>query len=105
MLLPEFLADAIEYNQRDSRVKVEGAADWQAVCLSVTDTGVGAVRGQQPHGFEEIRRVKGRGTIGVNGTGADLPIRGKHAKQLNGQVTLWSEQGGRRRSPPSCPAI
>ncbi len=105
MLLPGFLADAIEYNQRDGRVKVEGAADGQAVCLSVTDTGVGAVRGQQPHGFEEIRRVKDRGTIGVGRTGAGLPICWKSAEQLDGQITLSSGVGGAQRSPRSCPAI
>ena len=105
MLLPGFLADAIEYNRRDGRVKVEGAADGQAVCLSVTDTGVGAVRGQQPHRFEEIRRVKDRGTIGVARPGAGLPIRWKSAEQLDGRITLSSGVGGAQPSPRSCPAI
>jgi len=93
MVLSNLIANAIQYNRTGGQVRVTGAADQQAVSLSVADTGVGIAPEHQPHVFEEFYRVKGATTAGTSGTGMGLAICKRIAEELGGQITLTSELG------------
>ncbi len=85
--------NAIKYNRPGGSVEMRVEQEENAVCLRVTDTGIGIPYAHQKRVFERFYRVDKSHSKEIGGTGLGLSIV-KHGAQFHGaQLTLESQVG------------
>jgi two-component system phosphate regulon sensor histidine kinase PhoR len=86
--------NGIKYNRDHGRVTVAIRHEGSAVCLAVTDTGIGIPLDEQERVFERFYRVDKSRNSETGGTGLGLSIV-KHGAQLHGAaISLESSAAG-----------
>jgi hypothetical protein len=93
MLLGNLVGNGVKYNRPGGRVTVGMAADGGEIVVSVTDTGLGIPRESQERLFEEFYRVRTPATQDIPGTGLGLAICKKIVSELQGAISVVSEEG------------
>lgn len=91
-VLLNLLSNALKFTPEQGRIDVEAAVRDGAAEISVTDTGVGIVPGDQPAVFEEFRQV-GAAAKKIEGTGLGLAISKKFIELHGGKIWVRSELG------------
>ena len=88
-VLRNLLDNAIQYTPAGGRVEVTASAQDSFVLVTVSDTGIGIPRSDQPRIFERFYRVDAARSREVGGTGLGLSIA-KHIVEAHGGK-IWVE--------------
>lgn len=88
-VLRNLLDNAIQYTPAGGRVEVKASSDSSFVVVTVSDTGIGIPRSDQPRIFERFYRVDVARSREVGGTGLGLSIA-KHVVEAHGGK-IWVE--------------
>ncbi|MGB2837326.1 MAG: response regulator [Candidatus Sulfotelmatobacter sp.] len=91
-ILYNLLSNAVKFTPKGGQISIECVDDWDFVCVSVTDSGIGIRAEDQEVIFDEFRQGEGRAN-GHEGTGLGLAITRRLVEQQGGQITLQSELG------------
>jgi signal transduction histidine kinase/CheY-like chemotaxis protein len=93
-ILRNLLSNALKFTER-GEVRVGARLDPAGthITFSVTDTGIGIARQDQPRIFEEFAQLEHRLQRDVKGTGLGLPLSRRLAELLGGTLTVTSEAG------------
>lgn len=89
-ILSNLCENAIKYNKKEGKVKVQVSNYPKEVCLSVSDTGIGISKEEQTRIFERFYRVDKSHSKEVGGTGLGLSIVKHGVKLHNGEITIDS---------------
>src|SRR5206468_4533359 len=93
-ILRNFISNALKFTEHgEIRVSANLNSSADAVCFSVTDTGIGIPKEQQELIFQEFTQVPNPLQKHVKGTGLGLPLTKKLAALLGGSVGVESEPG------------
>ncbi|UCC55880.1 MAG: hypothetical protein JSU75_11120, partial [Gammaproteobacteria bacterium] len=98
LILVNFLSNAVKFTETGG-VKVhlqscnEETAGRYAVCISVSDTGIGIPAGKQEVIFEAFKQADGSTSRRFGGTGLGLTISRELAQLLGGEISIESEAG------------
>jgi signal transduction histidine kinase len=93
--ISNLLDNAVKYSPEGIRVRCRLAiVDYNAVALTITDTGVGIPPGHIKRIFHRFYRVPGRSMMTIKGTGLGLFIVRSIARQHGGDVTAASPGTG-----------
>ena len=92
-LLYNLCDNAIRYNVRGGRVRVEVHPVRDRVIVRVQDTGIGISKENQAHVFERFYRVDKSRSKATGGTGLGLAIVKHIAAKHNAKISLQSELG------------
>lgn len=85
--------NAIRYNNKGGKVKIEVKKREKQCVLVVTDTGIGISKENQARVFERFYRVDKSRSKGTGGTGLGLAIVKHIIAQHNAQLEIQSEEG------------
>jgi PAS domain S-box-containing protein len=102
-ILYNLLSNAVKFTPKGGRIDIDCAESESAVCISVTDTGIGIGAEDQKLVFEEFRQVEGN-TAASEGTGLGLAITKRLVEQQGGKISLESEPGKGSRFTFTLPA-
>ena len=96
-ILKNFMSNALKFTESGSitlhfHKNTEDKSD-KAVCVSVTDTGIGIQENKQAEIFEAFQQADGSISRKFGGTGLGLSISRELAKLLGGKITLNSKAG------------
>jgi len=92
-LVTNLVSNAIKYNRPDGTVTIRGTHDRTHIELRVSDTGIGIAEGDLPHLYDEFfRATRGKEHCAV-GTGLGLSIVRAVVRQLDGDISVRSEEG------------
>ncbi|MCF8368268.1 MAG: response regulator [Bacteroidales bacterium] len=104
-IIKNFTANAIKYTEEGS-VKIKlgtpdekldlsnsGLKHKEAICISVSDTGIGINKEKQELIFEAFRQADGTTSRKYGGTGLGLSISKNLAQLLGGEIQLFSKNG------------
>jgi two-component system phosphate regulon sensor histidine kinase PhoR len=92
-ILQNLLDNAIQYTPAGGQIMVSASADADEVTFTVSDTGIGIPRADQPRIFERFYRVDVARSREVGGTGLGLAIA-KHLVEVHGgRIWVESEVG------------
>ncbi|MFO1327854.1 MAG: PAS domain S-box protein [Rubrivivax sp.] len=91
-VLNNLVANAIKYNRRGGRVRLEARRDGDQVCVEVSDTGLGLGPEQRAQLFQPYNRL-GAESLGIEGTGLGLLIARELAQAMGGQLQVDGEAG------------
>ena len=92
-VLTKLLTNAVKYNRPGGSVRVQVGRDGSsAVCVAVTDTGLGMDSAQQARLFQPYDRL-GREGSGIEGTGIGLVITQRLLELMGGTLAVRSEIG------------
>jgi len=93
-ILRNFISNALKFTEiGEIRVSANLNSSADAVCFSVTDTGIGIPKEQQEVIFQEFTQVPNPLQKNVKGTGLGLPLTKRLADLLGGRVAVESELG------------
>lgn len=92
-LLTNLLNNAIKYNVKGGKVKLDARRQDGFIRIEVRDTGMGISKEALPHIFDEFYRVKNERTRFISGTGLGLSIVKKIVTSYFGQIDVESEEG------------
>jgi two-component system phosphate regulon sensor histidine kinase PhoR len=88
-VLQNLLDNAIQYTPSGGQIMISASANGTEVTFTVSDTGIGIPRADQPRIFERFYRVDAARSREVGGTGLGLAIA-KHLVEVHGG-RLWVE--------------
>jgi len=97
-MLMNLIGNAIRYNIQGGKVDINIAETWESerdsFCrITVSDTGIGIPRNEQPHIFERFYRVEQSRGRKTGGAGLGLSIVKHIVRYHNGSINLKSEPG------------
>ncbi|MDB5350545.1 MAG: sensor histidine kinase [Planctomycetota bacterium] len=92
-ILDNLIDNALKYTPGGGRVAVSCQATEDLAILTVTDTGLGIPRDDQPRVFERFYRVDKARSRELGGTGLGLAIVKHLTQSLGGQITVESRVG------------
>lgn len=96
-VISNFLSNAIRFTERGSvDIRLDGAAargSAQALCLSITDTGIGIPAEAIGKLFRPFSQVESPEHANTGGTGLGLSIAQSLVRKMGGEITLESEPG------------
>jgi signal transduction histidine kinase/DNA-binding response OmpR family regulator len=103
-ILYNLLSNAVKFTPKDGRIDIECYETSGAVCVAVSDTGIGIRPEDQKLVFEEFRQVEGNTDAASEGTGLGLAITKRLVEQQGGKISLESELGKGSRFTFTLPA-
>ena len=92
-VLQNLLDNAIQYTPSGGRIKVSAVSDREEVTFTVSDTGIGIPKVDQPRIFERFYRVDVARSREVGGTGLGLSIAKHLVEAHGGRIWVDSEVG------------
>lgn len=96
-VISNFLSNAIRFTERGSvDIRLDGSAApgaSQALCLSITDTGIGIPAQAIGKLFRPFSQVESTERANTGGTGLGLSIAQNLVRKMGGEITLESEPG------------
>lgn len=96
-ILKNLLSNAIKFTQPGGTVSMKVAETDEggqaAICMQVTDTGIGIAPAKQRDIFEAFQQADGSTNRKYGGTGLGLSITKELLRMLHGRITVKSEQG------------
>src|SRR5438105_7706552 len=92
-VLQNLLDNAIQYTPSGGRIKVSAVSDREEVTFTVSDTGIGIPKVEQPRIFERFYRVDVARSREVGGTGPGLAIAKHLVEGHGGRIWVESEIG------------
>jgi len=87
------LSNCIKYSDVGDVVTIELRTDGAALCLTVSDTGIGISSEDQARIFERFFRASSAVSAGIPGTGLGLALARDIARSHKGELTLESNLG------------
>src|SRR6201988_4383580 len=87
------MSKAAQVTPKEGRIAIDSVEKESAVCISVTDTGIGIRAEDQIVVFEEFRQIEGNANTANEGTGLGLAITKRLVEQQGGKISLESELG------------
>ncbi|MEZ4565056.1 MAG: PAS domain S-box protein [Thermomicrobiales bacterium] len=91
-ILLNLVGNAVKFTDA-GEITVEVAANGADAAIEIRDTGIGIAPEALPHIFEEFRQVDGSLTRRYGGAGLGLAISQRLAEQMDGAITVASEEG------------
>jgi GAF domain-containing protein len=92
-ILLNLLSNAVKFTPEGGRIGINARQSNSAVEISVTDTGIGIAREDQPRIFEEFRQVGTDYEHKSEGTGLGLTLAKKFVELHGGKIWVESEVG------------
>jgi signal transduction histidine kinase len=92
-ILLNLLSNAVKFTPEGGRIGISARQTDGVVEISVSDTGVGIAREDQPKIFEEFRQVGSDYAHKVEGTGLGLTLAKKFVELHGGRIWVESEVG------------
>ncbi len=92
IIFNNLISNAIKYNRPAGTVKLDVAADDQAVTIAVADTGIGMAPDEVAKLFTEFGRIRNEKTRRIVGSGLGLSIVKKLAALYDGDVRVASQE-------------
>ena len=92
-VLQNLLDNAIQYTPSGGKIKVSAVSDGEEVTFTVSDTGIGIPKVDQPRIFERFYRVDVARSREVGGTGLGLSIAKHLVEAHGGRIWVDSEVG------------
>lgn len=92
-LFTNLINNAVKYNKENGSVTVGGSVEGGFVRYDVKDTGIGIVKDQIPHIFDDFFRADDERTRKISGTGLGLTIAKKIVSSHFGRIEVDSEPG------------
>jgi signal transduction histidine kinase len=92
-ILLNLLSNAVKFTPEGGRIEIDARQRNGAVEISVTDTGIGIAREDQPRIFEEFRQVGSDYEHKSEGTGLGLTLAKKFVELHGGKIWVESEVG------------
>jgi signal transduction histidine kinase len=96
MIVQNLISNAIKYTPEDGSVSCDlslSGARTQSIYLTVTDTGIGIPKAEQPRVFEKLHRASNAQSLAVEGTGLGLYIVKTVIEKAGGAITFDSTEG------------
>ncbi|HEX6598320.1 MAG TPA: PAS domain-containing protein [Gemmatimonadaceae bacterium] len=92
-ILLNLLSNAVKFTEPGGSVTIRCSGTHDAICIDVTDTGIGIPEDQLSRVFEPFVQVDAKLTRTREGTGLGLAISRDLARGMNGDITATSEVG------------
>ncbi len=91
-ILQNLVANAVKFTEAGS-VRISAQQVDDAICIAISDTGIGIAAEHLSHIFEEFRQADESTSRKYGGTGLGLSIAKKYAGLLQGSITVASTPG------------
>ncbi|MGZ3331020.1 MAG: ATP-binding protein [Gemmatimonadaceae bacterium] len=92
-ILLNLLANAIKFTPRGGAIRLECAADFEDVAITVVDSGIGIPADKLEAVFEPFVQIREKNYASSNGTGLGLAISRRLAIAMGGSLTATSTLG------------
>jgi PAS domain S-box-containing protein len=92
-ILYNLLSNAVKFTPKDGHIEIACLDEGNAVCISVTDSGIGIKPEDQDVIFEEFRQVEGSNGAVQEGTGLGLAITKRLVERQQGKIFVQSTPG------------
>lgn len=93
LVLQNLLSNSLKYSPKKGQVHVELVTHPHAVCISVSDAGMGIPSEEQSHIFQKFFRAKNARSAGAEGSGLGLYLAKTIVGNLGGSISFRSERG------------
>jgi signal transduction histidine kinase len=92
MILSNLITNGVKYNKPDGKIVVHAKDQDENIIISVEDTGIGIPEDKKEIIFEDFYRIKDGKSKNTPGTGLGLSICKKIVTELEGRITVSSNE-------------